>query len=192
MTPGALTFYWGLRGRPDNLGHHAIFLPGDYRRAFHELFRLGRIPKELAFYTSVPSQTDPGLAPEGSTAMVVLVPTPVLSRLGPVNWDEVVVSVREKVLARLRRHGVRIGPEDFVTEHVMTPEDWKRRFGLYDGSAFGAAHNFFQVGPFRPRNYSREVSGLYYVGASTTPGTGMPMVVLGGRMVAERIGVHAR
>ncbi|MFX9707486.1 phytoene desaturase, partial [Acinetobacter baumannii] len=61
------------------------------------------------------------------------------------------------------------------------------RFGLYDGSAFGAAHTLRQIGPFRAPNYSREIKGLYYVGASTTPGTGLPMVALGGRLVADRI-----
>jgi len=76
-------------------------------------------------------------------------------------------------------------------EEVWTPTDWQRRFGLYDGSAFGAAHSLFQMGPFRAKNYSSETRGLYYTGASTTPGTGMPMVVLGGRMVAERIAAHA-
>lgn len=192
MTPGVLTFYWGLRRQLGNLRRHAIFLPEDYRRAFDELFRLGRIPLDLPFYTSAPSLTDPSLAPKGSTAMFVLVPTPLLSQLGPVNWEELVSAVRERVLARLRLHGVGIGPEDFVFEQAMTPEDWRQQFGLYDGSAFGAAHSLFQVGPFRPRNYSREIAGLYYVGASTTPGTGMPMVALGGRMVAERIASHAR
>lgn len=192
MTPGVLTFYWGLRGEPGNLRHHTIFLPEDYRRAFDELFRLGRIPSDLPFYTAAPSRTDPTLAPAGSTAMFVLVPTPLLSQLGSAPWEEVTAAVRQRVLDRLRRHGVRIRAEDFVFEQAMTPQDWSRRFGLYDGSAFGAAHNLLQVGPFRPRNYSREIAGLYYVGASTTPGTGMPMVVLSGRMVAERILSHAR
>ena len=64
---------------------------------------------------------------------------------------------------------------------------WRDKFGLYDGSAFGAAHTLFQVGPFRDRNYSSEVKGLFYTGASTTPGTGMPMVLLSGKLTAERI-----
>ena len=80
-----------------------------------------------------------------------------------------------------------ITPERIVVDEVYTPADWHKRFSLYDGSAFGAAHTFFQAGPFRARNYAREVAGLYYVGASTTPGAGMPMVVLGGRLTAERI-----
>lgn len=192
MTPGVMTFYWGIRGQALNLPHHTIFLPRDYRRAFDDLFRLGRIPRDLPFYLSLPSRTDPSLAPEGCTAMFVLVPMPLLSQFAPEDWTETVALVRETVRNRLRRHGVSIAADDFVFSQVMTPEDWALRFGLYDGSAFGAAHTLFQMGPFRPRNYSREIAGLYFAGASTTPGTGMPMVALGGRMVAERIASHAR
>jgi phytoene desaturase len=90
-------------------------------------------------------------------------------------------------LERLRLHGLDLAPERIVIEEVYTPQEWRRRFGLYDGSAFGAAHTFFQVGPFRARNYDEEVDGLFYVGASTTPGTGLPMVALSGKLVAERI-----
>jgi len=187
MTPGVVTFYWGVRGPVEGLGHHTIFLPEDYRGAFADLLKRGRVPRELPFYVSVPSATDPGLAPPGDTTIFVLAPTPTLSRMRGADWAAETGLIREKVFATLARHGVALDEARLVCEEVYTPEDWRRRFGLYDGSAFGAAHTLAQVGPFRGRNFSEEVKGLYYVGASTTPGTGMPMVVLSGRMVAERI-----
>jgi phytoene desaturase len=95
--------------------------------------------------------------------------------------------VEGRVLERLATRGVRIDRERVLFEEVYSPVDWQARFGLYDGSAFGAAHTLFQLGPWRARNYRPDLPGLYYVGAGTTPGTGMPMVVLGGRMTAERI-----
>ena len=101
-------------------------------------------------------------------------------------WDEATRSTKARVLARIG-----LDPARIVTEEVWAPEEWRRRFGLYDGSAFGAAHTLFQVGPFRAQNFSKEIGGLYHAGASTTPGTGMPMVVLGGKMTAERIAGHA-
>ena len=122
--------------------------------------------------------------------MFVLVPTPVLSQLPDIDWDAAVNEVRSKVFARLKRHNVGLTANDILFEEVWTPLDWQRRFGLHDGSAFGAAHTLFQMGPFRTRNYSKRYHGLYYVGAGTTPGTGMPMVVLGGKMTAERIASH--
>jgi phytoene desaturase len=187
MTPGVLTFYWGVRGKPANLGHHTIFLPRDYRGAFEGLFHGGVIPEDLPFYVAVPSATDPQLAPAGRSSMFVLVPTPVLSRLGSVDWSETVERVKSQVLDRLQQSGVHLETDSIVAERFLTPLDWQRQVGLYDGSAFGAAHSLSQTGPFRFRNYSSEVEGLYFVGSSTTPGTGMPMVVLGGRMTAERI-----
>ncbi len=118
----------------------------------------------------------------------MLAPTPTLSRRCPAPTGATEsLKIKERVTETLARHGVRIDPARVVCEEIYTPEDWQRRFGLYDGSAFGAAHTLFQVGPFRRKNFSEEMEGLYYVGASTTPGTGMPMVVLSGRLVAERI-----
>ncbi len=188
MTPGVMTFYWGVRGRVKNLGHHTIFLPGDFASAFDDLFRRKRIPRELPFYVAAPSETDPGLAPAGDTAVFALAPMPLLSELPDADWPALIGGVKQQLLDRLWRHGVDLDPDRIVVEEVFTPAEWNRRFGLFDGAAFGAAHTLFQVGPFRSRNYSSEVDGLFYVGASTTPGTGMPMVALGGKLVAERIG----
>ncbi len=190
MTPGVITYYWGIKGKVNNIGHHTIFLPNDYRGAFADLFKHKKIPTNLPFYISVPSETDTTLAPEGDTAMFVLVPTPLLSELPETDWPAVVTETKTKVLARMQAHGVEISSAHIVFEEVFTPQTWADKFGLYDGSAFGGAHTLFQVGPFRPRNYSAEIYGLYYTGASTTPGTGMPMVLLSGKLVAERIQEH--
>jgi phytoene desaturase len=119
--------------------------------------------------------------------LFALVPTPLLSEMPNIDWRSTVERVRRQIHERLRRHNIDIGPDRIVVEEVYTPLEWSRRFGLFDGSAFGAAHTLFQVGPFRSRNYSDEIEGLYYVGASTTPGTGLPMVVLSGKLTAERI-----
>jgi len=140
----------------------------------------------------VPSATDPNLAPRGCSAVFVLAPTPTLSRMPGADWQAEASKIKARVTETLAHHGIRIEPWRVVCEEVYTPVDWRRRFGLYDGSAFGAAHTLFQVGPFRRKNFSEEVEGLFYVGASTTPGTGMPMVVLSGRLVAERISERVR
>ena len=187
MTPGVMTFYWGIRGKVNNIGHHTIFLPQDFAGAFDDLLSYKRIPRNLPFYVAVPSATDSDLAPPGDTAMFVLAPTPLLSEVNGLDWDAAAGTVKQQVLERLWQQGVDLDPERIVVEEVFTPAEWSRRFGLFDGSAFGAAHTLFQVGPFRDRNYSSEVEGLFYVGAGTTPGTGMPMVTLGGKLTAERI-----
>lgn len=191
MTPGVITFYWGLRGRIEGLGHHTIFLPEDFRDTFEDLLRRKRIPSNLPFYVSVPSDTDPSLAPPGGSTVFVLVPTPRLSELGPIDWPAAVAGVRQCILERLRREGCPLPEDRLAFEAAWSPTDWRDAFGLHDGSAFGASHNLFQLGPFRPRNADPRVRGLYYTGASTTPGTGLPMVVLGGGMTARRLLDHA-
>jgi phytoene desaturase len=190
MTPGVLTFYWGVRGEVANLGHHTIFLPADYRSGFDDLMKHKRIPRQLPFYVSVPSATDKELAPVGQTTMFVLVPVPLLSEMPDIDWHVAAQETKARVLQTLRQHSIDLDAGRIIVEEIYTPLDWRDRFGLYDGSAFGAAHTLFQVGPFRARNYSEEIKGLYYVGASTTPGTGMPMVVLSGKQTAERIVSH--
>jgi len=141
----------------------------------------------LPFYVAAPSETDPSLAPAGDTAIFALAPTPLLSEMPDVDWPAAINDVKQRIFERLWLHDIALDPERIVVEEVFTPVEWRRRYGLFDGSAFGAAHTLFQVGPFRPRNYSSEIDGLYFVGASTTPGAGMPMVALSGRLTAQRI-----
>ncbi len=191
MTPSVLTFYWGVEGGPGALGHHTIFLPNDYRGAFEDLFHGDGPPRGLPFYASVASETDPDLAPRGCHGMFVLVPLPVLPAMGNGEPACPVEVIRETVLERLAAEGAPIEPSRIATETVWTPRDWRDRFGLYRGSAFGAAHTLFQMGPWRTPNHARALPGLYYVGAGTTPGTGMPMTVLSGMMTAERVVSHA-
>ncbi len=190
MSPSVITFYWVVEGRYPGLEHHTIFLPQDYAAAFRELNHGCAIPTDPAFYVAAPSASDPNLAANGRSGVFVLVPVPLLSRLPGVDWLTETCRMRKTVLARLQRSGAGLTEAGILMETVWSPEEWKQRFGLYDGSAFGAAHTLTQMGPFRPPNYSRRLRGLYFVGASTTPGTGMPMVVLSGRLVAERIQQH--
>ena len=192
MSPSVLTYYWVVRGQPSGLDHHTIFLPRDYRAAFETLSRGSKLPADPAFYIAAPAASDSHFASCDAFSLFVLVPVPLLSRLRQVDWDGEVPRLKQTILRRLEQSGIDLPPSRIRAEHVMTPEDWRRRFGLFDGSAFGAAHTLSQMGPFRPRNYSRHIRGLYFTGASTTPGTGLPMVVLSGQLTAQRITHHVR
>jgi phytoene desaturase len=187
MTPSVLTFYWGVRGKVPGGGHHMIFLPGEAEFAYHQLIRTGEIPRELPFYVSIASESDASLAPPGDSAVFVLIPLPLSLMSRREDWPRLASELKRRVFERLRKHGIALESSAVAVERTLTPEDWAARCGLFQGSAFGAAHTLFQMGYFRQPNRERSVRGLYYAGASTVPGTGLPMVTIGGRMTAERI-----
>jgi phytoene desaturase len=186
-TASAFMLYLGLNRDYDHLLHHNVYISQDYRENFEAIFRRGRLPEDPSFYTNVASRTDPDAAPEGMTALYVLVPVP---HLGPgVDWERDGAQFKERVYDLLQE---KAGMEDIrhrmVFEGVRTPEDWKRDYNLEKGAAFGIGHGISQVGYFRPPLASRSIGGLYFVGASTRPGTGVPLVTIGARLAAERIG----
>jgi phytoene desaturase len=117
-------------------------------------------------------------------SLFVLVPVP---HLGPnVDWDRDGEAFKEKVYGLLERR-CGLDRSRVVYEKVRTPIDWRDEYNLEEGAAFGIGHGIFQVGYFRPPMVSKAVRGMYFVGASTRPGTGVPLVAIGARLVAERI-----
>ena len=99
---------------------------------------------------------------------------------------------REVASARLRQQVAAAGyPVDVVTEEIYDPLDWEAQ-GMARGTPFGLAHTFRQTGPFRPGNVDRRVPGLVFVGSSTVPGVGVPMVLVSGKLAAARVGAMVR
>ena len=183
-TSSGCLLYLGLDRKVPELGHHNVFLGKDYRGSFEDIFTRFQVPADPSFYVAVASRTDPSLAPPGRDGLYVLVPVP---RQHPsLDWATLGPAVRARVFARLREEGIDL-EHHVVTERVFTPDDWAARFSLQHGSAFGLSHHFFQVGPFRPSNQDPTVRNLFFVGASTQPGTGLPMVMLSAELVVERM-----
>ena len=184
-TASAFMLYLGIDRRLDGMLHHNFYLSNRYRKNFEAIFRDRVLPEDPSFYAVVPSKTEPHMAPEGMESLFVLVPVPHISP--HVDWERDGAAFEEKVYGLLeRRCGVDRG--SVVYEKVRTPLDWRDEYNLEEGAAFGLGHGISQVGYFRPPMVSRSVGGLYFVGASTRPGTGVPLVTIGARLVAERIG----
>jgi phytoene desaturase len=184
-TASAFMLYLGIDGELGDMVHHNFYLSGRYRENFEAIFRDRTLPDDPSFYAVVPSKTEPRMAPDGMESLFVLVPVP---HLGPnVDWDRDGEAFREKVYGLLKQR-CGIARERVVYEKVRTPLDWQSEYNLEEGAAFGIGHGILQVGYFRPPMVSRAVEGLYFVGASTRPGTGVPLVTIGARLVADRIG----
>src|SRR5215216_923957 len=184
-TASAFMLYLGVDGKLGNMVHHNFYLSGRYRENFEAIFRDRTLPEDPSFYAVVPSKTEPGMAPDGMQSLFVLVPVP---HLGPnVDWNSDGDAFREKIDGLLQRR-VGLDRSRVVYEKVRTPLDWRDEYNLEEGAAFGIGHGIFQVGYFRPPMVSKAVQGMYFVGASTRPGTGVPLVTIGARLVADRIG----
>jgi phytoene desaturase len=185
-TASAFMLYLGLDRRLDHMLHHNFYLSGRYRENFEAIFRDHRLPDDPSFYAVVPSRTEPNMAPEGMESLFVLVPVPHL-RSTNVDWERDGVVFKEKIVDLLeKRCGIERGW--VVFEKVRTPLHWRADYNLEEGAAFGIGHGILQVGYFRPPMGSKSIEGLYFVGASTRPGTGVPLVTIGARLVADRIG----
>ncbi len=185
--PSAVVWHLGVRGAPrPGTEHHNIHFGHEWEGAFDALIDRRELMPDPSRLVSVPSLTEAGLAPQGCTSLYVLEPVPHLD--GRIDWDRERAPMKERLLEFLDAEGY---PTDVVVEHMDTPADWAAR-GLAAGTPFALAHTFGQTGPFRPHNIDRRAPGLVFAGSATTPGVGVPMVLVSGRLAAERVEQHLR
>lgn len=179
-----LMYYIGYEGQT-NMIHHNVFFGTKFKEVLDDIFKTGKLNEDISFYVNISSKTDPSHAPQNCENLYILVP---ISNLQVAKYDfqEVSKKVLNLVFERLeRRTNFRRENVKFVIER--TPKEWESLYNLYYGSTFGLSHVLFQSGYFRPQNYEKGTKGIYYVGSSTIPGSGIPMVIISGKLVAERI-----
>jgi phytoene desaturase len=180
--PSAFMLYLGVEGEVDPLAHHTIVLPGNWDPHFETIFEDSAWPDDPAYYVNVPSRTDDTVAPEGCHAVVVLVP------VAPGLQDDRDVRdwYREKVLEDLATHAGVDLRDRIRVEHVACVDDFAARYNAPEGTALGLAHTLRQTGPLRP-GHRGPAEDLYYVGAYTTPGIGVPMCLISAEHAAEAV-----
>jgi len=188
-TSSALMFYWGVKGaKAPELLHHNVFLADDeYRASFERIFEDLSLPQTPSFYVNAPARTDPSFAPENGDALMVLVPVGHINAAEPQDWAGLRERARSFVIERLEGIGVKDLGSRIVLEETMGPPDYLKKLNLAKGAAFGLSHNFTQIGYLRPHNRHPRYKNLYFAGASTHPGTGLPIVLLSAKLTAERI-----
>jgi phytoene desaturase len=182
-SPSCALWLAGVRGRlPAGVAHHNVHFGRDWRGSFDALLSRGTLQPDPAMLVSVPTVSDPGLAPPGGHVLYALEPTPNLD--GQVDWSTARSGVRDRMVARLSALGYPV--DDIVTERFIDPSDWEAQ-GMERGTPFALSHRFFQSGPFRPGNVDRRIPGLVFVGSGTVPGVSVPMVLVSGRLASERV-----
>ncbi|MFN8238936.1 MAG: phytoene desaturase family protein [Chitinophagales bacterium] len=183
-TLAPFTIYLGVKGKLDNLHHHNYFLGSNFKQYADSIFKLSVNPEKPYYYVNASSKSNPDCAPDGCENLFILCPVP--DRRYKNDWSD-----REQLADTiLKDMSERIGYDliaNRVTQTIYAPDDWERMFNLYKGSGLGLAHGLNQVAAMRPKNKDEEFNNLYYVGASTVPGTGLPIVVIGSKLVTERI-----
>jgi phytoene desaturase len=174
MSCSAFMMYCGLRGTYEDIAHHTIYISKDYMRNMDEIGSRHVLSDDPSYYVQNASVTDSTLAPAGKSTFYVLVP--VTHQTSNVDWKRETPRYRELVLNKLADIGATDIRSRIEYERILTPDDWDSGFEVHKGAVFGLAHNWAQMLHLRPRNRFDELDGVYLVGGSTHPGSGLPVI----------------
>ena len=183
-SPSCVTLLIGSNKSYDRLAHHNIHFGNSWDGVFDELIKKKTLMTDPSILVTVPSKDDPELAPAGKSSYYVLFPTPNLS--ADIDWKKIGPKYRDEMIKALEDRGYDGFGDSIEVEQMTTPLDWKEQ-GMEMGAPFASAHTFFQTGPFRPRNMAAGFENVVFAGSGTQPGVGVPMVLISGRLAAERI-----
>jgi phytoene desaturase len=183
-TMAPLTIYLGINQKLDKLQHHNYFLGNNFDQYAKGVFKNKVSFQKPYYYVNVQSKNNPEYAPEGKESLFILCPAPDL-RFKPDYSD------REQIARNIiddlsERTGYDLNAM-IETKTILSPEHWGNMFNLYRGSGLGLAHDLSQIAWFRPANKDEHYSNTYYVGASTIPGTGLPMAVISSKLTVEKL-----
>ncbi len=181
-SPSCAVLLAGSSAKFNKIAHHNIHFGNSWRGVFDDLIKHKKLMSDPSILVTNPTRSDPSLAPAGKEIYYILFPTPNLD--SNYDWKKLGPRYRDEMLRVLEERGYVGLTESIVTEALTTPQDWADQ-GMERGAPFASAHSFFQTGPFRPKNLYGE--NIVFTGSGTTPGVGVPMVLVSGRLAAERV-----
>lgn len=183
-SPSCVTLLVGTKKKYDHLAHHNIHFGESWEQVFDELINKRTLMTDPSLLVTVPTYDDPDLAPKDRSSYYILFPTPNLD--ADIDWKVEGPRYRDEMLRVMEARGYEGFAESIEVEKLTTPLDWQDQ-GMERGAPFASAHTFFQTGPFRPRNLASGLENVVFAGSGTQPGVGVPMVLISGRLAAERI-----
>ncbi len=178
--------YFGTKKRylDSGLAHHNIILGERYKGLLSDIFHDKKLADDFSLYLHMPTITDPSMAPEGHEAFYVLSPVPHLD--SGTDWNEMAPKYRDAIMQFLEDNYIPGLQENLVAEHYIDPLHFQDTLNSFKGSAFSVEPILTQSAWFRPHNRSEDVDNLYFVGAGTHPGAGLPGV-LSSAIIAENL-----
>ena len=183
-SPSCVTMLVGSKKSYDHIAHHNIHFGASWDGVFDELINKKILMTDPSIFVTVPSLDDKSLTPPGKESYYVLFPTPNLD--ADIDWKITGPKYRDQMVKTLEQRGYTDFGDSIEVEHLTTPLDWEAQ-GMERGAPFASAHTFFQTGPFRPRNLAAGFENIVFAVSGTQPGVGVPMVLISGRLAAERI-----
>jgi phytoene desaturase len=167
------------------LAHHNIILSERYQGLLEDIFGAKKLPDDFSLYLHMPTITDPGIAPEGHEAFYVLSPVPHLD--AGIDWDTAARPYRDAIIGFLEENYLPDLEANIVAEHYIDPLHFRNTLNSYKGSAFSVEPILTQSAWFRPHNRSEDFDNLYFVGAGTHPGAGLPGVLSSSKIAEDLI-----
>jgi phytoene desaturase len=186
-SPSCVVLHVGSTQGYTKIAHHNIHFGRAWKTTFDEVIKRGRLMSDPSLLVTNPSRTDPTVAPDGRHTYYVLAPTPNLAARPTIDWRGPAAALyRADLIQTLEERGYTGFDAGIETSRLVTPADWADA-GMAAGTPFAAAHTLGQTGPFRPGNLHPALSNVVFVGSGTQPGVGVPMVLISGRLAAQRI-----
>jgi phytoene desaturase len=182
-----VSFFWGVDTVYPALQPHTLFLADAYQENFARISQLRDHPDNPSLYVHAPARLDPDAAPPGEDTLIAVVPVGHLDEPGKQDWRRIRARARQAVFDRLALLGIADLPAHLKFEVNYVPLSWRKRYNLMQGATHGLSHTLTQLGYLRPHNRHPRFQNLYFVGASTHPGTGVPTALVCARMVADRV-----
>lgn len=168
--------YFGTKKQYPDVAHHSVLFGPRYRELLKDIFHHGELADDFSLYLHAPTRSDPDLAPPGHEAFYVLAPVPHLGS-GKVDWQVEGEKYADKILNYLDQRYLPGLKENLVTKRIFTPVDFETQLNAHMGSAFSLEPRLTQSAFFRTQNRDKNLKGMYFVGAGTHPGAGVPGVV---------------